>query len=33
MGRVRPEFGAGVRSFTVKTYVIYFRHEGDVLIA
>jgi len=33
MGRFRPEFGAGVRSFTVKNHVIYYRHEGDVLIA
>ncbi len=33
MGRVRPEFGAGVRSFTVENHVIYYRHDGDVLIA
>ena len=33
MGRLRPEFGAGVRSFTVENHVIYYRHEGDVLIA
>ena len=32
MGRLRPEFGAGVRSFTVANHVIYYRHEGDVLI-
>ena len=33
MGRLRPAFGAGVRSFTVENHVIYYRHEGDVLIA
>jgi toxin ParE1/3/4 len=33
MGRVRPEFGAGVRSFTVENHVIYYRHEGLILIA
>jgi len=34
MGRARPEFGPGVRSFAVENYVIYYRHEGDdVLIA
>ena len=33
MGRARPEFGAGVRSFAVENYVIYYRHDGDVLIA
>ena len=33
MGRLRPEFGGGVRSFTVENYVIYYRHDGDVLIA
>jgi toxin ParE1/3/4 len=33
MGRLRPEFGDGVRSFTVENHVIYYRHEGDVLIA
>jgi toxin ParE1/3/4 len=33
MGRTRPEFGEGVRSFVVEGYVIYYRHEGDVLIA
>ena len=31
MGRLRPEFGEGVRSFAVENYVIYYRHEGDVL--
>lgn len=33
MGRLRPEFGPGVRSFTVENHVIYYRHDGDVLIA
>ena len=34
MGRARPEFGTGVRSFAVENYVIYYRQEGnDVLIA
>jgi len=34
IGRIRREFGIGVRSFTVENYVIYYRHEGDdVLIA
>jgi toxin ParE1/3/4 len=33
MGHLRPEFGEGVRSFTVESYVIYYRHESDVLIA
>ena len=34
MGRSRPEFGIGVRSFAVENYVIYYRQEGnDVLIA
>jgi toxin ParE1/3/4 len=33
MGRPRPEFGTGVRSFTVENYVIYYRQDGDVLIA
>ena len=33
MGRLRLEFGAGVRSFTVENHVIYYRHDGDVLIA
>ena len=33
MGRLRPEFGGGVRSFTVENHVIYYRHDGDVLIA
>ena len=33
MGRLRPEFGGGVRSFTVENHVIYYRHDGDVLLA
>ena len=33
MGRLRPEFGPGVRSFTVENHVIYYRHVGDLLIA
>ena len=33
MGRLRPEFGEGVRSFAVENYVIYYRHEGHVLVA
>jgi toxin ParE1/3/4 len=34
MGRQRPEFGEGVRSFVVESYVIYYRHDdGDLLIA
>ena len=33
MGRLRPEFGAAVRSFTVENHVIYYRHDADVLIA
>jgi toxin ParE1/3/4 len=33
MGRLRPEFGEGVRSFVVESYAIYYRHEGKVLIA
>lgn len=33
MGRLRPEFGEGVRSFTVENHVIYYRHEDDVLVA
>jgi toxin ParE1/3/4 len=33
MGGLQPEFGVGVRSFTVENYVIYYRHEGDVLVA
>ena len=33
MGRLRPEFGSGVRSFTVENHVIYYRHDGEILIA
>ena len=33
IGRLRPEFGVGVRSFTVENHVIYYRHDRDVLIA
>jgi toxin ParE1/3/4 len=34
IGRLRPEFGPGVRSFAVESHVIYYRGgEGDVMIA
>ena len=33
MGRLRPEFGPGVRSFAVENQVIYYRYDGEVLIA
>ena len=33
MGRNRPEFGEGVRSFVVESHVIYYRHDQDLLIA
>ena len=33
MGRNRPEFGEGVRSFVVESLVIYYRHDREVLIA
>ena len=33
MGRLLPEFGAGVRSFTVENHVIYYRHDEAVIIA
>ena len=33
MGRSRPEFGKGVRSLIVKSYVIYYRNDHDLLIA
>jgi toxin ParE1/3/4 len=33
MGRHRAEFGEGVRSVVVETYVVYYRHDGDVQIA
>ena len=28
MGRLRPEFGPGVRSISVENHVIYYRHDG-----
>ena len=33
IGRLRPEFGPGVRSISVENHVIYYRHDVDVLIA
>jgi toxin ParE1/3/4 len=33
MGRLRPEFGEGVRSFVVEHHVVYYCLEHDVLIA
>jgi len=33
MGRLRPEFGPGVRSISVENHVIYYLHNGEVLIA
>ena len=33
MGRLRPEFGPGVRSISVENNVICYRHDGDVPIA
>jgi toxin ParE1/3/4 len=33
MGRHRPEFGDGVRSLVVESYVIYYRYDEDLLIA
>lgn len=33
MGRLRPEFGSGVRSISVESHVIYYRHDGEVQIA
>lgn len=33
MGRLRPEFGAGVRSLAVENLVIYYRHDGEILVA
>ena len=33
MGRERPEFGVGVRSFTVENHVVYYRPASEVLIA
>jgi toxin ParE1/3/4 len=31
MGRARPELRQQIRSFAFKSYVIFFRYEGDVL--
>jgi toxin ParE1/3/4 len=31
MGRARPELRADMRSYSFKSYVIFFRYEGDVL--
>ena len=33
MGRHRPEFGDGVRSVVVESYVVYYRDDTDVQIA
>lgn len=33
IGRLRPEFGSGVRSFAVEKHVIYYRDGVDLLIA
>lgn len=33
MGRLRPEFGTGVRSLTVEPHVIYYKAQPDVRIA
>jgi len=33
MGRNRPEFGDGVRSLVVESYVIYYRYDEHLLIA
>jgi toxin ParE1/3/4 len=33
IGRLRPEFGASIRSFVVESHVIYYRHDGDTVIA
>jgi hypothetical protein len=33
MRGLRPEFGEGARSVAVESYVIHYRHDGDVLIA
>lgn len=33
MGRLRPEFGPGVRSISVENHVIYYRDDGQVQIA
>jgi toxin ParE1/3/4 len=31
MGRARPEFGEDIRSSAYKSYVIFFRYDGDIL--
>jgi len=33
IGRNRPEFGEGVRSFVVDCYGVYYRHDRELLIA
>lgn len=33
LGRLRPEFGEGIRSFLAETYVIYYQPAADVRIA
>lgn len=33
IGRNRPEFGEGVRSVVVESYVVYYRHDHELLIA
>ena len=33
IGRLRPEIGPGDRSISVENHVIYYRHDGEVLIA
>ncbi len=33
MGRIRLEFGEGVRPFVVEKYVIYYRERAELLIA
>lgn len=33
VGRLRPEFGPGVRSISVENHVVYYRHDGEVQIA
>ncbi len=33
LGRLRPEFGSGVRSLAVESHVIYCRVENELLIA
>jgi toxin ParE1/3/4 len=31
-GRLRPEFGPGVRSFAIEKHVIYYRHDGNARV-